>query len=112
MITKEKISKYYAAVCKAENITPVPLKFERVGKGGACTLYNAKTMEPLSISIDLNRVADAETAILHEITHLYFLLRDKNPFQGKKDQSSKFRKVENRLVETYLYSKFSELLWK
>jgi len=108
---RKRVEKYYHAICKAEKISPIPLRFESVRFGGACTTYNAKTMEPLYISFDLNRVNDIETAIIHEITHQYFLLKDKNPFPGKKDQSAKFKKVENRLVEKYLYTEFSKILW-
>lgn len=108
---RQRVQKYYSAICKAEKLPTIPLRFERVGFGGACTTYNAKTMEPLYISFDLRRVDDIETAILHEITHQIFLLKDKNAFPGKKDQSAKFKKVENRLVEKYLYTEFSKILW-
>jgi hypothetical protein len=37
---------------------------------------------------------------------------EKDAYLGKKDQSAKFKKLENKLVEKYMYSKFSNLLWK
>ena len=109
---KNKIKTYYEAVCKAEGYSPLPLKFTSVGKGGACLTYCAATLKPLHISIDIKRVCDLETAILHELTHQIKLLTEKNPYQGAKDKQKKFIKLENYLVEKYLYSNYSKILWE
>ena len=109
---KKKVEAYYKAVCTQEGITPIPLRFVRVGKGGACLTCNAITKKPLYISIDLKRVCDVEYAILHELTHQIKAITEKDLYIGKRDQLKKFKKLENRLVETYLHSKFSELLYK
>lgn len=111
-MTPERITKYYNAICEVEKIKPLPLKFTRVGKGGACLTYNALTLKPLYISIDLRVVDDVEYAVIHELTHQIKLLTEKNPYPGKKDQQKKFKKLENMLVEKYMYSKHTDLLWK
>jgi len=111
-MNKEKVKAYYEAICAAEGYKPLPIKFTNVAKGGACLTYNTKSLTPISISIDLNRVSDVETAIIHELTHQIKLLTEKNPYQGAKDRQKKFINLENQLVEKYLYSKYSEILWK
>ena len=108
----KRVEKYYHALCKNEGMEPLPIKFCRVAKGGACLVYNPKTMQPISIQIDLKRVHDVEYAIIHELTHQIKILSEKDPYLGKRDQLTNFKKVENRLVEKYVYSNFSELLWK
>ena len=63
------IKTYYEALCKNEKITPLPLRFGSVGKGGAALTFNPKTMKPLYISFDVNRMSDPEQAVIHELTH-------------------------------------------
>ena len=58
------------------------------------------------------RFEDPEYAVIHEITHQIKLETEKDAYIGKRDQSAKFKKLENKLVEKYMYSKFSNLLWK
>jgi len=111
-ITKEGISAYYTAICKVEGITPLPIKFEKVGKGGAALTYNSTTMKPIYISFDMGRMSDPEYAVLHELTHQIKLETEKDSYNGKRDQLAKFKKLENRLVEKYMYSKYSNLIWK
>jgi hypothetical protein len=106
------IKAYYEALCKNEKITPLPVKFNNIGKGGAALTYNPKTMKALYISFNVNRMQDVEYAVIHELTHQIKLETEKDAYLGKKDQSAKFKKLENKLVEKYMYSKFSNLLWK
>ena len=106
------IKAYYEALCKDLKITPLPVKFGNVGKGGAAITFNPKTMKALYISFNVNRMEDPEYAIIHEITHQIKLETEKDAYIGKRDQSAKFKKLENKLVEKYMYSKFSNLLWK
>jgi hypothetical protein len=106
------IKAYYEALCKSEKITPLPVKFNNIGKGGAALTYNPKTMKALYISFNVNRMQDPEYAVIHELTHQIKLETEKDAYLGKKDQSAKFKKLENKLVEKYMYSKFSNLLWK
>jgi hypothetical protein len=106
------IKSYYEALCKSEGITPLPVKFGSVGKGGAALTFNPKTMKPLYISFDVNRMSDPEYAIIHELTHQIKLETEKDAYLGKKDQSAKFRKLQNRLIEKYMYSKFSDIFLK
>lgn len=106
------IKAYYEALCKDLKITPLPVKFNNIGKGGAAITFNSKTMKPLYISFNVNRMEDPEYAIIHEITHQIKLETEKDAYIGKRDQSAKFKKLENKLVEKYMYSKFSNLLWK
>lgn len=111
-ITAKGVEAYYKAVAKAEGVKPLPVKFGRVGYGGAAITFGTKTMKPLYISFDMNRMQDPEYAVLHELTHQIKLETEKDAYVGKRDQLAKFKKVENRLVEKYMYSKYSELIWK
>ena len=106
------IKAYYEALCKSEKITPLPVKFNNIGKGGAAITFNSKTMKALYISFNVNRMQDTEYAVIHELTHQIKLETEKDAYLGKKDQSAKFKKLENKLIEKYMYSKFSNLLWK
>ena len=106
------IKAYYEALCKSEGITPLPVKFGNVGKGGAVLTFNPKTMKPLYISFDVNRMSDPEYAVIHELTHQIKLETEQNAYLGKQDQSPKFRKLQNRLIEKYMYSKFSDIFLK
>jgi hypothetical protein len=106
------IKAYYEALCKNEKITPLPVKFGNVGQGGAALTFNPKTMKALYISFNTNRMMDTEYAVIHELTHQIKLETEQNAYLGKKDQSAKFKKLENKLVEKYMYSKFSNILYK
>lgn len=107
-----KVKAYYEALCKNEKITPLPVKFSVVGKGGAALTFNPKTMKALYISFDTNRMTDPEYAVIHELTHQIKLETEQDAYLGKKDQSTKFRKLESKLVDRYMYSKFSNILYK
>lgn len=106
------IKAYYEALCKSEGITPLPVKFGSVGKGGAALTFNPKTMKPLYISFDVAKMSDPEYAVIHELTHQIKLETEQNAYLGKNDQSAKFRKLQNRLIEKYMYSKFSDIFLK
>ena len=106
------IKAYYEALCKNEKIIPLPVKFGYVGKGGAAITYNAKTMKALYISFNVKTMVDVEYAVIHELTHQIKLETEKDGYVGKRDQSVKFKKLENKLVEKYFYSKFSNILYK
>lgn len=106
------IKAYYEALCKNEKVTPLPVRFGYVGKGGAALTFNPKTMKPLYISFNVNRMTDPEQAVIHELTHQIKLETEKDAYIGKRDQTAKFKKLENRLFEKYAYSKFSNILWK
>lgn len=106
------IKAYYEALCKNEKVTPLPVKFGNVGQGGAALTFNPKTMKPLYISFNVNRMTDPEQAVIHELTHQIKLETEKDAYIGKRDQTAKFKKLENRLFEKYAYSKFSNILWK
>ena len=110
--TPANIKAYYEALCKNEKITPLPVKFNNIGKGGAAITFNSKTMKALYISFNVNRMMDPEYAVIHELTHQIKLETEKDAYLGKKDQSAKFKKLENKLVEKYMYSKFSNILYK
>jgi hypothetical protein len=110
-VSSANVKAYYSAVCKAEKIKELPLKFQNVKYGGASTSYNDKTGQPLYISFDLSKLKDPERAILHEITHQIKLQTEGNPYLGKADQQPKFKKLENYLIDKYTYSELSNLLW-
>jgi hypothetical protein len=106
------VKAYYEALCKNEGVTPLTVKFGNVGRGGAALTYNVKTMKPLYISFDVSKMNDPEYAIIHELTHQIKLETEQDAYMGSKDQSAKFKKLENKLVEKYMYSKFSNILHK
>lgn len=106
------IKAYYEALCKNEKITPLPVKFSGVGMSGAALTFNPKTMKALYISFNVNTMKDPEYAVIHELTHQIKLETENDAYLGKKDQSAKFKKLENKLVEKYMYSKFSNILHK
>ena len=108
----KSIKAYYEALCKSLKISPLPVKFGNVGKGGAGLTYDVKSMKPLYISFDVNRMSDPEFAIIHELTHQIKLETEKDAYSGKKDQSTKFKKLENTLIDKFVYSEFSNILWK
>jgi len=108
----KKIKQYYESLCKSLKITPLPVKFESVGKGGAAVTFNKITMKPLYISFDVNRMSDPEFAVIHELTHQIKLETEKDAYVGKRDKLSKFTKLENKLVDKFVYSDFSKILWE
>jgi hypothetical protein len=111
IIGQENIKAYYTALCNSEGVKPLPIKFGRVGGAGAATTYNTKTMKGLYITFDVNRLHDAETAIIHELTHQIKLETEGDAYVGKRDKLDKFRKLENKLIDKYLYSKYTKLLY-
>lgn len=109
MLTKtEKIKEYYKRVCDDLGLSFLSIKFERVGKGGAAVTFNTKTNKALYISFDLTKLMDIEYAILHELAHQILLEKCGDPALK---HNAKFRKIENDLMEKYMYSKFSEVLY-
>lgn len=103
--TSMAVTNYYKAICNQLGVTPIPLKFGRVGYGGASTSWDSKTFKPLYISFDLSKVHDIERAVLHELAHQILLLKEKNPGHG-----SAFKKLESKLIDKYFYSIESKLL--
>ena len=95
------IKAYYEALCKNEKVTPLPVRFNNIGKGGAALTYNPKTMKALYISFNVNRMMDPEYAVIHELTHQIKLETEQDAYLGKKDQSAKFKKLENKLLEDF-----------
>ena len=110
-LAPKNVKAYYEAIAKAEGLNPLPVKFGSVGKGGAALTFNSKTMKPLYITFDVNRMSDPEYAVIHELTHQIKLETEKDAYQGKKDQSASFKKVESKLVNKYFYSNYSKLLY-
>lgn len=101
---QQKIQGYYSEVIAAEKLPAIPLLFCRVDKGGACVHYNSLNMQPITVQLDINRCADPEYGILHEIAHLKLLIAKKDPSQR---HNSAFRKIEGELVDKYMYSPIS-----
>jgi len=102
-----KIEKFYKELCKLEDVKPIPLKYKRVGKGGACLSYNPITFQPIDISIDLDKLVDLEFAIYHEFAHQICLLKYKDGGHG-----AKFKKIFNEINDKYMYSKLSKILYE
>ncbi len=96
-----QVKNIYLEVCKSEGISPLPIKFTRVAKGGACLEYNTATKKPTCIKFDLNRCMDLEYAIYHETAHQILMESCGDPAHR---HNAKFRKIESRLNDTYMYS--------
>jgi mannose-6-phosphate isomerase-like protein (cupin superfamily)/predicted transcriptional regulator len=112
MYDPKRIKAYYEALCKAEGIKPLPLKFKAVGMSGAATTYDTRTMKPLYISFDVNRLTDPEFAIIHELTHQIKLETEGDAYLGKRDKLVKFIKLENYLIDKYVYTNYSKILYE
>jgi hypothetical protein len=110
-VTKEGIVNYYKAVCKKLKLTPLPVKFGSVGKGGASTTFDKRTFKPEYVSFDLGKLTDVERAILHEIAHHILLLKQGNPYHNCY-KSAAFKKVENKLIDRFFYSAESRFLFE
>lgn len=102
MDLKARISGYYNEVRSLENLPPIPLVFCRVGKGGACVEYNPVTKRPINVQVDIRRCGDVGYALLHEIAHLKLGIK-----KGYYGHNAEFRRVENDLVDRYMYSAIS-----
>lgn len=89
----------YKAICKEEGLKPLPVKFGKVGKGGAMITYYKNSFKPTHITFDKSRVGDIEFALYHEMAHQICLEKYKYPGHG-----AKFTKVFNRVNDTYMYS--------
>ena len=98
MSNDQKILKLlYLQICKDEKIEPIPLLFRTVGKGGACCSFIGN--KPISISIDLRRIACGSAYTLcHEVAHQIEISRKNNATHNKswKNTFEKLRlKYEN-----------------
>jgi hypothetical protein len=92
MLTLQELYKF---ICQTEKITQKPLRFKRVGKGGACCTYSGKRV--YSISIDLARICiGAAYALCHEVAHQILIEND-----GNATHNRAFKKEEQRLVKAY-----------
>lgn len=91
---KHILGKIYDFMCKDEGLSRLPLKFGRVGKGGAkCTHINGK---PLSITIDLERISIGSVyALCHEVAHQIEIPK------GNATHNRAFKKTEQYLVKKY-----------
>ena len=104
-MNKENIKKYYNAICKDLKIEPVKINFKSLKGGVACIVHNNKGLI-YSIDIDINKCSDVEYAILHETAHQILILKNNNYRHNKT-----FKSTENKLIDKYMYSKFSEVLY-
>ena len=98
------IRSYYAEICKREGLTPLPIRFETVGHGGACVSYIVGLNKPIAICFDLKRCLDLEVGLLHEVAHQILLTTKGDPAQR---HNAAFRKIEARLVDKYMYGDLS-----
>lgn len=103
---ESNIITYYNAICEDLQIKPVRILFCNVAKGGACITHNTKG-KISNIQIDLKRCKDIEYALLHETAHQILITKNNNF-----SHNATFKRLEKKLVEKYLYSGFSSLLYK
>ena len=96
---RTKILTYYTEISKLEGLTLLPVRFCKVGKGGAMVIYNPTTKIPIAISFDLNGLHDPEFAVLHEIAHIILLYK-----KGYAGHNSDFKKEHYKLMDKYTYS--------
>ena len=92
MITLHEL---YEFICQSEGIKKHPLRFKRVGKGGACCTFSGTRV--IAIEIDLTRICfGAAYALCHEVAH-QILIETK----GNHTHNKAFKKEEQRLVKAY-----------
>lgn len=91
---KHILGKIYDFMCKDEGLSRLPLKFGRVGKGGAKCTYRG--IKPLSITIDLGRISVGSVyALCHEVAHQIEIPK------GNATHNRSFKKTEQYLVKKY-----------
>lgn len=100
---QKTIVELYKYICKNESIRPIPVKFKKVGKGGACctfeiTRFYGKTYKkPIAIEIDLGRICiGAAWALCHEVAHQIEITCRNNSTHDKN-----FKSLEQSLVKKY-----------
>jgi len=96
------ISNYYKKLCELEGLTPLPVKFTKVGKGGAALTFMKKSLKPLYISFDVDKMTDPEYALYHELAHQVCLEKYNNY-----GHNAQFKKEFNRINDKYMYSNLS-----
>lgn len=107
---KKTLAELYEFICKSENIPHLPLKFKRVGKGGACLTFcqSKRTGQkiPLCIEVDLGRICcGAAWALCHEVAHQIQIHKSNNSYHN-----AAFKKEEARLVNKYTRCKIANRL--
>lgn len=98
---QKTLRELYAFICKQEGIKKLPIKYKRVGKGGACLVFmtdrRTGKKTPLHIEVDLGRICcDAAWALCHEVAHQ--ILVDTKNYSA---HGAGFKKEEARLVNKY-----------
>ena len=98
---QQTIRELYVYICKQEGINQVPVKFKKVGKGGACLTFiedrMTKEKTPLQIEVDLGRICvGAAWALCHEVAHQIMVTKSNNS-----THCAAFKKEEARLVNKY-----------
>jgi hypothetical protein len=101
MDKQQSIKSYYAEICKREGMTPLPIKFESVGRGGAKVTYVVGLNRPIALHFDLKRCIDLEYGLLHEVAHQILLTTKGDPAQK---HNAAFRKIEAKMLDKYMYS--------
>ena len=100
------LKKLYSLICKECEIKEIPLYFKKVGRGGACCSYIGS--KPISISIDLNRIACGSAYVLcHEVAHQIEIEKNNNH-----THNYKWKKTFNDLRKKYENCKLAQqLIW-
>lgn len=94
---KKTLAELYKYICKNEGIKPIPLKFIKVGKGGAYCAYNRYSLRPSYIAIDLNRIwVGSAYALCHEVAHQICISEHKDA-----THRARFKKKERELIKKY-----------
>lgn len=98
---QQTVRELYVYICNQEGLKALPVKFKKVGKGGACLVYMTdritREKTPLQIEVDLGRlVIGAAWAICHEVAHQIMVTQSNNS-----THCSAFKKEEARLVNKY-----------
>lgn len=101
---QETVRRLYAYICKKESISPVPLIFKNVGKGGAACKFSGH--EVIAIEMDLRRIqAGACYCLCHEVAHKIQVVNHANP-----SHNAPFKREFNRLYKRYQNSKIANQL--
>jgi Zn-dependent membrane protease YugP len=104
LIEQKKVGELARHIMRSEGLEIVPVKFGRVGRGGANIVSRAGKI--LCINIDLlNTCIGSVYVIAHEVAHYIQITQNAN---YKHDRT--FKKTYNGLVKKYFYCEQAQVL--
>lgn len=100
---QKTLTELYSYICKDMNIRKLPLKFKKVGKGGACCTFEVRRQygqtikTPIAIEMDLGRICIGSAwALCHEIAHQIEI-----SYRNNSTHDRNFKALEADLIKKY-----------